>query len=679
MRKSVYTIMLFVICILCVSTSLGIASELMLLEPTVPGTPSRAISLPKKQDECDWNYQIEYVTGDWYYYVPRQVGDTVCVWFQSPVKCTLCAIIAIRCFDGVADGTQGTPIDYFVSLVPEDYNFDELDCSGDYLHTAASPLVYPLLYGPVTLTSPTENYQWDTLWVTTKPDVGTAPFIGGYIVRVDNQATLADDGSVPMCHSIQYRTQPPGDAEPGWYGHRVNFGIFALVKAYENWQRSFFRYVENLPWTYSTDSRKAHVHLEDVIGIPPESTGIAWDSLYYSINCGPWTAVACSLYEGDAEDGWWVGELPAVRLYDQVFYYHVACNRRGVRHTSYVYSYKVIKGGTGHLLYVLERGAYYGTFYDPVDSAANDFVDYWFASKYGTPDSSVFAFYKDGPGQPTIIWLGWEGYDFAASTELVADFLDAGGNLLLSGQDILYWLTGTYEDWRVWPGMFVYDYLQAISGYDDFVMEDSTVSFYGVHNDVITEPFVAGIKVWPYCWAGPGYNWSGKIDEYREGVIPIFHYETDEISGYRYEDPDKGYKLVFLYWPFDYIVKEDCIADTMAQNTLISNILKWFSASGVEEGRLTMAYSLSQNVPNPVSSITSISYVLSQPSHVSLRIYDIAGRLVKTLVNQKVGVGNHTVVWDRRDDTGFKVGAGIYFCKLNTSEYTATKKMIVVR
>ena len=117
----------------------------------------------------------------------------------------------------------------------------------------------------------------------------------------------------------------------------------------------------------------------------------------------------------------------------------------------------------------------------------------------------------------------------------------------------------------------------------------------------------------------------------------------------------------------------------MAQNTLIFNILKWFSTSGVEEGKTTMAYSLSQNVPNPISSITFISYGLPKPSHVSLKIYDITGRLVKTLVNQKVDAGNHTVVWDIRDDAGFKVGAGIYFCKLNTSESSATKKLIVVR
>ncbi len=86
-----------------------------------------------------------------------------------------------------------------------------------------------------------------------------------------------------------------------------------------------------------------------------------------------------------------------------------------------------------------------------------------------------------------------------------------------------------------------------------------------------------------------------------------------------------------------------------------------------------------QNFPNPFRDRTNIRLSLPSHKHVCLKIYDSVGRLVKTLVDEKRSAVQYTVRWDGRDATGMKVPSGIYFYRIETEEYTATKKMVVVR
>jgi flagellar hook assembly protein FlgD len=70
------------------------------------------------------------------------------------------------------------------------------------------------------------------------------------------------------------------------------------------------------------------------------------------------------------------------------------------------------------------------------------------------------------------------------------------------------------------------------------------------------------------------------------------------------------------------------------------------------------------------------------PDHggaVSLRIYDVGGRLVRTLVEGTLPAGEKSVVWDGRDDTGRPVGSGVYFCRLAAANYRETHKMVLMK
>ena len=84
--------------------------------------------------------------------------------------------------------------------------------------------------------------------------------------------------------------------------------------------------------------------------------------------------------------------------------------------------------------------------------------------------------------------------------------------------------------------------------------------------------------------------------------------------------------------------------------------------------------------PNPFNPVTTISYDLLDPAAVNLAIYDVAGKLVRTLVAaESTPAGHHEVVWKGRDQTGQVVAAGVYFYRLDANGYSETKKMILVR
>lgn len=105
--------------------------------------------------------------------------------------------------------------------------------------------------------------------------------------------------------------------------------------------------------------------------------------------------------------------------------------------------------------------------------------------------------------------------------------------------------------------------------------------------------------------------------------------------------------------------------------------------SGVEEGfpreRKPVVFSLSQNYPNPVISGTHIEYALPKATSITLKIYDVMGRAIRTLVAGSQKPGKYRVYWDGTDNGRGKVASGIYFYRMETSEFKSTKKMIVLR
>lgn len=90
-------------------------------------------------------------------------------------------------------------------------------------------------------------------------------------------------------------------------------------------------------------------------------------------------------------------------------------------------------------------------------------------------------------------------------------------------------------------------------------------------------------------------------------------------------------------------------------------------------------YVLEQNFPNPFNPSTEIRFSVPEASSVRLTVYNILGQEIKVLVNDVIGQGNHTVVWDGSDNDGKQVSSGIYFYRMQGENFAAVKKMIFAK
>jgi hypothetical protein len=135
--------------------------------------------------------------------------------------------------------------------------------------------------------------------------------------------------------------------------------------------------------------------------------------------------------------------------------------------------------------------------------------------------------------------------------------------------------------------------------------------------------------------------------------------------------------LVCVIWPDG---TNDC------RNGIAANqLLTWpfDSATDTDEGReaanLPLHVALFQNVPNPFNPATTISFALSTPEKVELRVFDLQGHLVRSLFSGYKAAGRHNIVWTGDDGSGRQIASGVYMVRLTTSSDVQTRKMIMVR
>ena len=98
---------------------------------------------------------------------------------------------------------------------------------------------------------------------------------------------------------------------------------------------------------------------------------------------------------------------------------------------------------------------------------------------------------------------------------------------------------------------------------------------------------------------------------------------------------------------------------------------------------LAGSFALAQNYPNPFSmgksTGTTIGYALPSASYAVLKVYNLLGKEVRTLVNESRPLGRSTAVWDGRDNSGKQVSAGIYMYKLTSGNHTFSRRLSLTR
>ena len=96
-------------------------------------------------------------------------------------------------------------------------------------------------------------------------------------------------------------------------------------------------------------------------------------------------------------------------------------------------------------------------------------------------------------------------------------------------------------------------------------------------------------------------------------------------------------------------------------------------------GATPAAFALRQNYPNPFNPVTTIVFDLPRPGAVTLRIYDLNGRLIRTLVDGELPAATHQRQWDGTNDQGRPVPSGMYYCGLESPSSLAMRKMTLLK
>jgi hypothetical protein len=178
--------------------------------------------------------------------------------------------------------------------------------------------------------------------------------------------------------------------------------------------------------------------------------------------------------------------------------------------------------------------------------------------------------------------------------------------------------------------------------------------------------------------SGNQLNWEPSPDEdfqyfrvYRStspDFIPGSENLIDMTTATSWQDPDyDGWQVYYKITSIDFSGNE---SDPASPGT----------ATGVSEIALPQAFELYPNVPNPFNPATTIGYAVpAGGGEVSLRIFDVNGRLVRTLIDQNETAGRKTITWYGRNDAGQLVATGVYFYRMTAPGFEQTRKMILMK
>ena len=114
-------------------------------------------------------------------------------------------------------------------------------------------------------------------------------------------------------------------------------------------------------------------------------------------------------------------------------------------------------------------------------------------------------------------------------------------------------------------------------------------------------------------------------------------------------------------------------------NSMDDCIEACFLASHDEINQLPHAFNLYNNYPNPFNPVTTLRYDLPEDALVNITIYDIMGRIVRTLINSQQNAGFKSIQWNATNDAGSPLSAGLYLYKIQADNFVKTRKMVLLK
>jgi hypothetical protein len=198
-----------------------------------------------------------------------------------------------------------------------------------------------------------------------------------------------------------------------------------------------------------------------------------------------------------------------------------------------------------------------------------------------------------------------------------------------------------------------------------------------VRGNGVTDVAVLGIGPSPTVVTFVYDSAAANIKAYKNGVLAVTVNQTLNITG------GAGFKVGSYGTSASFVGKLDefrlyhrALTPAEVMNTWSENLpgCGIIVGSNINSSNIPFAYSLSQNYPNPFNPSTKISFGLPKAGNVKMVVFDLLGREVATLVNEFRTAGNHTV-----DFNAASLASGVYFYKIEAGDFTATKKMLLVK
>jgi len=302
-----------------------------------------------------------------------------------------------------------------------------------------------------------------------------------------------------------------------------------------------------------------------------------------------------------------------------------------------------------------------------------------------TGESVVYVIDEFPPGT-ILVWFTGAKEETLSPQEQdsLRAFLGRGGRLFITGQNIAEDLTAQGSDFLArwlhagYGGNTTLQYAEGFAGdpvFDGMLMR--TMGSGGADDqysrDVLSPDGVSS----PACsYTETGGGGSDSV-----------------VAGLLVDDsPGSGSRIVYLGFGFE-AVNRPSPSDSLyaARSELMERILEWLEGpvgigggdGGTGTESVPRVYALSQNYPNPFNPVTTISFDIPdngrKPNETRLTIFDIRGRVIRTMLEGSYPPGRHEAVWNGRDDSGRTVSSGVYMYRLTVDRQTITRKMLLLK
>ncbi|MCH8305286.1 MAG: T9SS type A sorting domain-containing protein [Candidatus Marinimicrobia bacterium] len=307
----------------------------------------------------------------------------------------------------------------------------------------------------------------------------------------------------------------------------------------------------------------------------------------------------------------------------------------------------------------------YGNYYTDVLDSLMITYHHWFTAERGVAPAPAAA---TETGYPIIIWYtGDETSNLisAAEEDSLTAFLDAGGRLFLTGQNIVENLPTSSP--------LLTNYLNVSHGGNSTKVLMAAVA---------GNPVTGGERLFGITGVSGANNQTSKDILIPSGIATealLYGSSGPEVAAVTVDDGN--YKIFLTGFGFEGLISGNRITPP---DQLMFRTLTWFGVPGlisVEDeviASLPKKFELEQNYPNPFNPETSINYAIPQNASVKLTIYNILGQKILTLVDEQKLSGVYSVSWNGKNDSGAQVASGLYFYRLEARHTTGGNQRIFV-